>query len=146
MAWEYAAIMMMDIKHNVSGLAGSFWVLYQGKVKAGRVFGDTGELPHLRTNLVDKNLDEIYNRIMEIKSGTREQTHETEIDDLDKELKKEFAQLINQDPCIITGCHFVATNSLKLVNIAGGRGWETTGQVPGYPGPTGITMMRKRIE
>ena len=34
---------------------------------------------------------------------------------------------------------------MQFINIAGKSGWETTGQVPGLPGPTGITMMRKKI-
>ena len=44
---------------------------------------------------------------------------------------------------------FVAENPvldvMQFLNFAGKSGWETTGQVPGLPGPTGITMMRKRI-
>ena len=83
---------------------------------------------------------------MEIKNGTKEQTHENQIDDLGEELNKEFSRLVNKIPCVFPRCHFLAIDSLKLVNLAGGYGWETTGQVPGYPGPTGITMMRKRIE
>ena len=34
---------------------------------------------------------------------------------------------------------------MHLLNTAGRRGWETTGQVPGFPGPTGVTMMRYRL-
>ena len=37
-------------------------------------------------------------------------------------------------------------NSMSLINKAAEIGWETTGQVPGFPGPTGITMMRLRTD
>ena len=146
MAWEYAAVVRINLRHKISKLGYEYWALYNGDLTAYRVYGDQSTVHQLRINIVDENLDEIWNSIMEIKKGTKERTHENQIDDLDKELKKEFSRLVNQIPCIIPRCHFVAIDSLKLVNLAGGYGWETTGQVPGYPGPTGITMMRKRIE
>ena len=34
---------------------------------------------------------------------------------------------------------------IPFLNEAGHQGWETTGQVPGFPGPTGCTMMRRRM-
>jgi len=37
-------------------------------------------------------------------------------------------------------------NTMSLINKAAEIGWETTGQVPGFPGPTGITMMRLRTD
>ena len=40
----------------------------------------------------------------------------------------------------------VGNTALELVRYAANDGWETTGQVPGDPGPTGITMMRRRKE
>ena len=40
----------------------------------------------------------------------------------------------------------VNRNPMSLINKAAEIGWETTGQVPGFPGPTGITMMRLRTD
>jgi hypothetical protein len=54
--------------------------------------------------------------------------------------------LLEQNPCAAKDCHILAPTALELVNKAGDIGWETTGQIPGFPGPTGITMMRRRVE
>ena len=64
-------------------------------------------------------------------------------------LSDSFNQLIFNTQDSIEHVAFVAGNPeldvMQFLNVAGKSGWETTGQVPGLPGPTGITMMRKRV-
>ena len=73
----------------------------------------------------------------------------TKLQRLKSSLKDSFNQLIFNTQDSIEHVAFVAGNPgldvMQFLNVAGKSGWETTGQVPGLPGPTGITMMRKRV-
>ena len=93
-----------------------------------------------------KETDEKYRNTP---NGGAKKKIQTKLQRLTLSVNDSFHQLILNTQDSIEHVAFVAGNPeldvMQFLNVAGKSGWETTGQVPGLPGPTGITMMRKRV-
>ena len=88
-----------------------------------------------------KETDEKYRNTP---NGGAKKKIQTKLQRLTMSLSDSFNQLIFNTQDSIEHVAFVAGNPeldvMQFLNVAGKSGWETTGQVPGLPGPTGMEL------
>jgi hypothetical protein len=96
-----------------------------------------------------EEIQETFEKYQNTPTGGARTKIKSKLQRLKSSLNDSFNQLIFNTQDSIEHVAFVAGHPgldvMQFLNVAGKSGWETTGQVPGLPGPTGITMMRKRV-
>jgi hypothetical protein len=137
MTWEYAAVVSAEFRfgesHNISK-----WILISKFSNINYESDGDSRWPTPYTIVKEsEKIDNLYKTLRSIKNNDLKRGK-----CVDK--ISEIANSIVSEPFDNVLC--VGVNALDLVNRAAAIGWETTGQVPGYPGPTSVTMMRRRVE
>ena len=144
--FQYAAVVIVGLRN--SNYRGEHWALYHGDINPGsqkiKMQFDSKKISNLASE-VQALKDELNDKRGDL-TPIQTKGYDKKIMNRRIALQEEIKRHIEQTPSEIPFCHVLAKSALKLVNKAGELGWETTGQIPGYPGPTGITMMRRRIE
>ena len=135
----------------------SRYILANGNVPNSRAFHDSGSIsiqkfvikPSSEISSMFEEIQETIEKYQNTPTGGARTKIKTKMQRLKSSLNDSFNQLIFNTQDSIEHVAFVAGNPgldvMQFLNVAGKSGWETTGQVPGLPGPTGITMMRKRV-
>ena len=128
------------------------YILANGNVPNRRAHHDSGSIDIQK--FVIKPSSEISSMIEEIREtnekyrntpkGGAKKKIQTKLQRLTMSVSDSFNQLIFNTQDSIEHVAFVAGNPeldvMQFLNVAGKSGWETTGQVPGLPGPTGIEL------
>ena len=156
--FQYGALVRAEFLLNGSGkILSSQYILANGRISTNRAERDSGSTPVLRFSLQPSTeLSNIREEIVKAnekanraKSAATRQKHVSKARELESLLKDVFKRLLIEKQDTISHVAFIAEypglDIMQFLNNAGKSGWETTGQVPGLPGPTGITMMRKRF-
>ncbi|MDC0655845.1 hypothetical protein OAP41_02990 [Candidatus Poseidoniaceae archaeon] len=135
----------------------SRYILANGNVPNSRASHDSGSIsiqkfvikPTSEISSMFEEIQETIEKYQNTPPGGARTKIKTKMQRLKSSLNDSFNQLIFNTQDSIEHVAFVAGNPgldvMQFLNVAGKSGWETTGQVPGLPGPTGITMMRKRV-
>lgn len=135
----------------------SRYILANGNVPNRRASHDSGSIeiqkfvikPSSEISSMFEEIQETIEKYQNTPTGGARMKINTKLQRLKSSLTDSFHQLIFNTQDSIEHVAFVAGNPgldvMQFLNVAGKSGWETTGQVPGLPGPTGITMMRKRV-
>ena len=137
MTWVYAAVVSASFKFGKSFQIGK-WILIPEFSNIDWRSDDDGRYMELYTIVLEsKIIDKLQ------KKGESIRNNDIKRGECMTEIFEIAKSMISEHPDNVL-C--VGENALDLVNKAAVIGWETTGQVPGYPGPTGVTMMRRRVE
>ena len=135
MAWKYAAIVKAKLVYTSYKMSANLgWVLVSN-------YGDTEHHPQHLPEL------EIRVKSTELTKLEKYGASKKDFNDITKGEWRENCRLAAiQAMSELDTLHCIANSALNLVNVAAEDGWETTGQIPGFPGPTSITMMRKKLD
>jgi len=137
MTWEYAAVVNANFEYGKSKRIGKWVLISEFGSIAYESDGDSRWPTPYTIVLESEKIDKLEKKKDSIKNNDIKQGEcMAKIIEIAK-------SMISEHPDNVL-C--VGENALDLVNKAAVIGWETTGQVPGYPGPTGVTMMRRRVE
>ena len=149
---EYAAVVQVICVNEEYSWKQARWTLYTGDLNAARVFDPNPGVESISLTVESKELEKMKKELGEIQGkyvslkGHRRLANQRKQERNFVQSAEECVRILDEWTDGDQDCHYLASTALELVNKAGSHGWETTGQIPGYPGPTGITMMRRRIE
>ena len=162
--WQYAAVVQVEyiadgspkeFEGELKSIRGKWTLLYDPSESFHRVNYESGQVNLQRSvrinNAVKKKFDERkkFHASFQLtqpskRSPQQQRKLNNRLSKIRQGVVSEFVKQIDNystEHVICTGI-----SAIDLVNKAADLGWETTGQVPGYPGPTGVTMMRRKVD